>query len=109
MDLNLLVIRRPRGPRGDPALQGPRPVHYASSIHGDDQADHELLETLCGLTGGAVLGPDEMDSLNELLPRRSVTTENPLVEPVWNAPLALILIIVLVTVEWIGRKIMRLV
>jgi hypothetical protein len=38
-----------------------------------------------------------------------VKTINPLTEPIWDSPLALILVLLALTGEWIGRKAMRLV
>jgi hypothetical protein len=71
-------------------------------------ADHELLAELARETGGTVVRPEELNSLPGLLPKRSVVTEHASLEPLWDAPLALILIVLLATVEWLGRRWMRL-
>lgn len=72
------------------------------------QADHDLLRDLAESTGGRVLKPDELHLLSTL-PNRAVRTINPLTEPIWDSPLALIMALLLLTLEWIGRKVLRLV
>jgi hypothetical protein len=71
-------------------------------------ADHDLLAELARETGGAVVSPDRLDTLPALLPKRSVVTEHATIEPLWDAPLSLILIVLLASVEWLGRRWMRL-
>ncbi len=73
------------------------------------ETDHPLLRGLADATNGKVLSPDELGTLPQLLPNREVRTSNPLTEPIWDTPLALIVAILLLTAEWIGRKIVRLV
>jgi hypothetical protein len=73
------------------------------------ETDHALLRDLAQATGGKALSPDELGTLPELLPNREVRTFNPLTEPIWDTPLALILAVLLLTTEWIGRKVIRLV
>lgn len=70
------------------------------------ETDHALLASLAAETGGAVLRPEELVSLK--LPNREVRTENPITEPIWNTPLALALALLLLTTEWVGRKMIRL-
>lgn len=72
------------------------------------ETDHALLAALAEDTGGAVLAPDEVDRLPGLLPNRSIKTANPLTERIWDTPLAFILVLLLLTGEWIGRKLLRL-
>lgn len=71
-------------------------------------ADHELLRELAKETGGAVIEADQLATLPDLLPKRSVVTEHATIEPLWDAPLSLLLIVLLATVEWLGRRWMRL-
>ncbi len=73
------------------------------------ETDHELLETLAVETGGRVLPPAQLAGLSGLLPNRSVRTINPLTERIWDTPLAFGLVLLLITAEWIGRKLVRLV
>ncbi len=72
------------------------------------ETDHPLLEALAAETGGQVIMPNELEGLPELLPNRAVTTVNPLHERIWDTPLAFLVVLVLLTVEWIGRKVIRL-
>jgi hypothetical protein len=71
-------------------------------------ADHAVLTAMALETDGAVLHPDELLRLEELLPRRSVTTEHATYESLWDAPLALALIVLIASAEWIGRRFLRL-
>jgi hypothetical protein len=71
-------------------------------------ADHGLLEDLARESGGAVIRAEDLGTLPDLLPKRSVVTEHASLEPLWDAPLAMILILLLATVEWLGRRWMRL-
>jgi hypothetical protein len=73
------------------------------------ETDHPLLASLASDTGGRVLRPDELGDLSSILPNRAVRTLNPLTEPIWDSPLALILALLALTFEWIGRKALRLV
>jgi hypothetical protein len=38
-----------------------------------------------------------------------VRTLNPLRERIWDTPLAFILVVLALTLEWVGRKVLRLV
>ncbi|MEX2216689.1 MAG: hypothetical protein WD768_21425 [Phycisphaeraceae bacterium] len=71
--------------------------------------DHGRLKALAEATGGQVVNLNELDSLATLIPSRAQRTENDIREPLWDSPLALILVLLLITAEWIGRKAIRLV
>ncbi len=73
------------------------------------ETDHALLSQLASSTGGEALAPERIPDLPELLPNRAVRTLNPLRERIWDTPLAFLLVLGLLTVEWIGRKVLRLV
>lgn len=73
------------------------------------ETDHELLSALAESTDGKVLSPRDFGDLAELLPNRSVRTINPLTERIWDTPLAFLLFLLLLTFEWVGRKVLRLV
>jgi hypothetical protein len=73
------------------------------------ETDHATLQELADLTGGAVLAPEQVSELPELLPNRSVRTLNPLRERIWDTPLIFALLVLLLTTEWVGRKILRLI
>lgn len=98
----------------DPQLRQLALVATVEVYRADDElrspeTEHELLATLAAETGGGVLTPDEVKLLPARLPNRAVTTVNPLTEPIWNTPLAFGLVVLLLTAEWIGRKLLRLV
>jgi hypothetical protein len=71
-------------------------------------ADHASLAELAEGTGGAVIGPDRLDSLDRLLKRREIRTEVVRMEPLWDSPLAFLLVILLAATEWFGRRLNRL-
>jgi uncharacterized membrane protein len=73
------------------------------------ESDHETLEMLATATGGRMIEADALDTLPEYLPNRSLRTINPLTERIWDTPLAFALLLLLLTLEWIGRKVIRLV
>lgn len=75
------------------------------------ETDHELLANLANETGGEVLTEATLKELhkNPKLQNLSRRTINPLLETIWDTPLAFILVLLTITGEWIGRKIIRLV
>lgn len=70
-------------------------------------ADHDELKRLAEDTGGQVLPVNDLTAL-ESLPDRSIITPMDLIEPLWDTPLCLILIVIVLTFEWVGRKLIRL-
>ncbi len=97
----------------DPALDGGRLQVPVEVFTPDDElrrpeTDHPLLESLAAETGGRVLPPQDLGRLASLLPNRSVTTINPLTERIWDTPLVFALVLLIITAEWIGRKVIRL-
>jgi hypothetical protein len=90
-------------------LQTPVEVYSPDDELRRPETDHDLLRGLAQATNGKVLEPSELGTLPAMLPNREVRTFNPLTEPIWDTPLALIVAIVLLTMEWVGRKIVRLV
>ena len=74
------------------------------------ETDHALLATLCTETGGTTLTPSDMPELDRLLPNRQVRIVTPpTTEPIWDTPFMLGLLLALACVEWIGRKLVRLI
>lgn len=73
------------------------------------ETDHALLENLAEATGGRVLKADQLGELPALLPNRALRTVNPLTERIWDTPFFFALIVLALTAEWIGRKVLRLV
>lgn len=102
-----LRIDEPNMPRLN--MQAPVEVFSPDDELRRPETDHETLKSLAIATGGKVLAPDELNQLPSLLPNRAVRTLNPLTEPIWDSPLALGLALLLLTGEWIGRKVLRLV
>lgn len=73
------------------------------------QTDHAALTKLSESTGGKVLQVSELDQLQKLLPnRRLKLSGDPEVHTLWDTPLALLLLVLLLTAEWIGRRLLRL-
>ena len=72
------------------------------------QADHQRLATLAEGSGGRVVPPASLSQLETLLPNRKRVSINSRVEPLWNAPIWFALFLVLVSIEWAGRKLIRL-
>lgn len=73
-------------------------------------ADRARLAALAQGTGGAVIELDQLHTLAQpgRIPNLSRTRVNDVREPLTRAPLVLGLILLLVTVEWIGRRLIRL-
>ncbi|MGD9689089.1 MAG: hypothetical protein AB7K52_00950 [Phycisphaerales bacterium] len=99
----------------DPLLRGVERVATEVEVWlADDElrrpeTDHPLLAQLARESGGSVLAAEELGRLPELLPRREVRiTLAPDEHTLWDRPLALIVILLLVTVEWAGRRLIRL-
>ncbi len=72
-------------------------------------ADRGNLELLARQTAGQVVELEKLDTLAGLIPDRARRTPDDLRLPVWNSGLALALIVVLLSLEWIGRRLIRLV
>ncbi len=74
------------------------------------ETDHSLLARLAEQTGGAVISPEDFqEQLPQQLPNRTVRTQMDVVEALWDTPIVLLLFLFLLTFEWVGRKVMRLV
>ena len=67
------------------------------------------LETLAAETGGKVVPLTSLDDLGTLIPKRAQRTPNDDREALWDSPFALIMVLLLITLEWVGRKMIRLV
>lgn len=76
----------------------------------DPMADHEALASLAERTGGRVLDIDTLADLPEALPRREVVVAGqPQTEPLWDRPIVLVVLLVLLACEWVGRRLIRLI
>lgn len=72
------------------------------------RADHSLLQTLATATGGAMLYPDQLDQLPDMLKQRddvkSLIYTETTYSDMLNMPLIFLLIVILLAVEWVVRK-----
>ncbi len=105
-DLALRVIQ--------PGLDDLNIAEPITVLHPDDErrqpaTDHPRLETLASETGGKVIAAANLDELIALVPKRAQRTPNDDREALWDSPLAMIFVLLLITVEWVGRKRIRLV
>lgn len=76
----------------------------------DPLADHDRLIALAERTGGRVLTIDTLGELPEALPRREVVIAGqPQVEPLWDRPIVLAILLMLLAMEWVGRRLIRLI
>ena len=73
------------------------------------QTDHPLLTKLAETTGGHVLAPDQLAQLPKYLPNRTLKLAGePEIHTLWDTPLALILVVLLLSAEWVGRRLLRM-
>jgi len=97
----------------EPALEDLNITLPIEVIHPEDEMrhpmpDHDRLADLAQQTGGRVVWPDRLDELVGLIPNRARRTPDDISEPLWDSPLTLIIVMGLLTVEWVGRKMIRL-
>lgn len=74
-------------------------------------ADHGVLESLATTTGGTTYESRDPRSLEKALselPNRAIVTETPIRERIWTSPLVFLVVVLLVTLEWSGRRWQRL-
>jgi hypothetical protein len=100
----------------DPLLpEGARASVEVEVFLADDElrqpaSDHAALAELARETGGQVLAAADLARLDQLLPRRDLRIAlAPDEHPLWDTPLALIALLTLLTAEWVGRRLTRLV
>lgn len=98
----------------DPALDDLNLSAAIEVIAPDDELrqpapDHERLITLASQTDGQVVALDALADLPAMVPNRARMTPDDTREPLWHSPLALGALLVLLTLEWVGRKWIRLV
>ena len=73
------------------------------------QADHALLAALAEQTEGAVIQPDSLADLATILPNRELILDGaPDIETLWDRPIVLAVLILLLSAEWVGRRLIRL-
>ncbi len=98
----------------DPALGGLNLSSQVLVSLADDElrrpeTDHLLLARLSDSTSGRMIEPDQLDELATLLPNRQLRLVNEQYQTLWDTPLALLIMVFLLSTEWIGRRIIRLV
>jgi hypothetical protein len=72
-------------------------------------ADHEALEELARRTGGRMLDGASVAELARLLPQRARVSDESVVRSIWDTAIAFGAVVALLCVEWIGRRMLRLV
>ena len=72
------------------------------------QADHALLERLADASGGRVVDLDELTKVLGTIPDRSVRIPDDVVEPLWDSKLVFALFALMISMEWVSRKVMGL-
>jgi len=74
------------------------------------QTDHPALAALTQTTEqGGLLPLNQLDTLDQVLPNREARRQFERTEPLWDAPIALIALVTLLAIEWIGRRLIRLI
>jgi hypothetical protein len=74
------------------------------------QTDHELLKTISASSGGQSLSTGQLGQLPKLLPNRQLRLAGePEIRTLWDSPITLAILIGLLALEWIGRRVLRLV
>lgn len=96
------VVQGPSGASGE-SLTG-FVVEQTSPELEEPQQNRDLLKRIAEASGGAYLKPGEFEKLPELLPERRQETRSRVEYPLWQAPLALALITLMLTGEWALRK-----
>lgn len=72
-------------------------------------ADHGLLDTLAKDTGGVTLSAARLSELPTLLPNRELRLlGTPEIRTLWDNAIVLSLLVLIVGLEWIGRRVMRM-
>ncbi len=97
----------------DPAFEGLGLTETVRVQAADDemrnpQSDHGRLSALAEQTGGAVVALDELDRLLKLVPNRARITPADIREPLWDSALSLIVVLTLLSLEWVLRRAIRL-
>jgi hypothetical protein len=73
------------------------------------ETDHALLARLTKETTGQVLPAARLNELPGLLPNRQVhISGTPDIETLWDKPAALVVLLLLLSLEWVGRRLIKL-
>ena len=71
-------------------------------------ANHGALEAISNASGGRVIEPHDITILPTLIPDRSVSTLEIQKTPLWDSPWLFLVPLLLLGVEWLGRRYLRL-
>lgn len=98
----------------EPGLSGLGLVGEAVVSLPDDElrhpeTDHVMLARLAEETGGRVWRASEIGELADALPNREVRAVRERFETLWDTPGALLAVMALLTLEWVGRRVIRLI
>lgn len=83
-------------------------VEDSSMEYRNPEVDHESLEQLSRITNGHTIDPMDIDRIFDLIPDRSITEIDVQKTTLWDAPFIFILAMVLLLIEWIGRRLHRM-
>lgn len=98
----------------DPILAGADAAAQLRVVLADEemrvpQTDHAALEALARATGGRVLRTPDLSALGALLPNREIRVSGPPeIETLWDKPIVWALLMLLLTAEWAGRRLIKL-
>lgn len=97
------------GTAGALSLVAPGEVWLSDDELRRPEADHALLAEVARTTGGRTLAATELGELPTLLPRRELKLSGVTQEHTfWDTPAALLAVLLLLTLEWVGRRLIRL-
>lgn len=68
------------------------------------EANHEVLQRLATQTGGKVIDLNQLTAGFEAILDRSMHVPDDIVESIWDSKLALILFVLMISIEWVLRK-----
>lgn len=84
-------------------------VKFSDDELRNPSADHESLAALAKKTGGQVVQPGDLAKLADLIPSREIRLiGSPVVTPLWDRWPVWALLVLLLTLEWVGRRMIRL-
>lgn len=98
----------------DPLLPAGLPGQEVVVAYPDDelrspQTDHALMGLIAAQTGGRVVEPEKLsEALSELPDRQIRLVGSPTIETLWDKPFVWVLLMVILAMEWIGRRVIRL-
>jgi len=85
-----------------------RPDSELKSPNGT-KTDHDQLKHIANQTGGLFIkDTNQINQFERFLPDRSIQTSTDTVQPIWDTPWIFIFFLILLTTEWVGRRLIRL-